>query len=354
MNICFCNTNKSWGGGEKWHLEMATAFSELEGYKVSFLLAEKSVLNQKINSEKIHKLLFDVNKFSFLNPFKSSRLKKLLLAHHFDLIIFNGPNELKLVAKVAKACGIKKIIYRRGSDKVIKNSFINRNLLENIVTNIIANSEATRLSLLKSGIRIEDKIQVINNGIIPPKNKYPENKNNPTVIGALGRLEPQKGFDLLIQSASVLKNMAVDFKLIIGGSGSKETELRALVTENNLEENIEFAGFIEDSYGFLSKCDVFALSSRYEGFGYVMVEAMFCSLPVVAYNTSSAKEIVIHNETGLLIENYNINEFANALAQLIKNKEFCIELGQKGNQRAFDYFSFGDSVNKIKKIFEDQ
>nr|WP_319400472.1 glycosyltransferase [uncultured Carboxylicivirga sp.] len=350
MNICFCNTNTSWGGGEKWHLEMASAISELPDFKVSFLLNKNSVLDQKIDSEKISKLYFNLKKFSFLSPSSFNQLKKLLKDQNFDVLIFNGPNELKLVARVAKACGIKKIIYRRGSDKAIKNSFINRFLLENVVTHLIANSEATKQSLLKTGIKIEDKIHIINNGIHPPLNLQKGATNKKAIIGALGRLETQKGFDLLLKSASVLKSNNIDFKLIIGGSGSQLGELQEEVAKLNLEDTVEFAGFIEDIYSFLNQCDVFALSSRYEGFGYVMVEAMFCKKPVVAYNISSAKEIVQDNTTGILVDSYNYQAFASALQQLIEDNQTAQLYGNAGQIRANEFFSFNKSITKFIKV----
>nr|WP_321450057.1 hypothetical protein [uncultured Carboxylicivirga sp.] len=151
---------------------MATAISELPDFKVSFLLNKDSVLNQKIQSDKINKLYFDLKKFSFLNPLSYNCLKRLLKDQNFDVLIFNGPNELKLVSRVAKACGINKIIYRRGSDKAIKNSFINRYLLENVVTHLIANSEATKQSLLSTGIKIEDKIHIINHCCPVKRNSF--------------------------------------------------------------------------------------------------------------------------------------------------------------------------------------
>lgn len=351
MNICFCNTNENWGGGEKWHLEMANAISDIPDYNVSFLLSKNSEIDQRLNTKKIQKLYLKVGKLSFLNPAKLFKLFSVLKKSAFDLIIFNGPNELKFISLMAKRSGIDKIIYRRGSDKNIKNSPINRYLLENVVTDIIANSEATKQSLLFTGIDIKDKIRIINNGVQPPKGIQPNKSADKMVIGALGRLEPQKGFDFLIQSASVLKKENIDFKLLIAGTGSLERELKNMAINYNIEDHISFVGFKDDVYEFLNSCDVFALSSRYEGFGYVMVEAMFCGKPVVAYDTSSASEIVRNDETGYLIKPYDIKAFANALKKLLDDQEKRSQYGMAGKKLAYEKFSFDESVKQITSLF---
>lgn len=352
MNICFCNTNQSWGGGEKWHTEMAMALADLPDMNVSFLISKYSEINKRLNTRKVEKLFFEVGKFSFLSALKSNQLYRLLNKYDFDVLIFNGPNELKLVARIAKKCGIKKIIYRRGSDKIIKNSFLNRYLLENVVTDIIANSEATKRSLLYTGINIAHKIQIINNGVTAPQHKIQRSRSEDLIVGAIGRLEREKGFDLLIKSAKILKDQGLKFKVRIAGEGRQKSELNKLIAINDLQDFVELVGFRQDIYQFLSECNVFALSSRYEGFGYVTVEAMFTELPVVAFNISATRELVVDNQTGFLIEPYDINEFAEALKKLLLNPAMTFEFGKAGYSRAVQKFSFDSSVNKIIELMK--
>ncbi|WP_430812028.1 MULTISPECIES: glycosyltransferase [unclassified Carboxylicivirga] len=350
MRVCFCNTNRSWGGGEKWHMEMAIALADKPDVQVYFLMSRRSEINKRLKKGKVQKLFLEVSKFSFLNPFRYLQLQGIFKKDDLDVIIFNGPNELKLLARPAKKCGVRKIIYRRGSDKNIKNSFLNRYLLEKVVTHIIANSEATKRSLLFTGINIANKIQVVNNGIQPPSSALKAPNACRTIIGAIGRLEKEKGFDLLIQAARVLKDRGVDFEIRIAGEGREQSRLTNLIEISGLQKYVILTGFQSDIYQFLSTCHIFALSSRYEGFGYVTVEAMFTGLPVVAFMTSAAVEIVQPEKTGILAQSYDIDEFADGLQKLIADNNYRIRLGKNGRERAYQFYSFEKSVERITNI----
>ncbi|TAJ15257.1 glycosyltransferase family 1 protein [Marinilabiliaceae bacterium JC017] len=352
LKICFCNTMKSWGGGEKWHYEMAKALSE-RGYDVHFILTLGSEIDKRIKENKIIPHYLKVANLSFLDPFKHKKLVTFFRNQGFDALLVNNPTELKLVAPAAKRAGIKKIIYRRGSDVVVKKKILNQIVFEKIVTDIIANSNATRSSLLYSGMNIADKITVINNGIHPPKESGSQQvltDNQTIIIGAVGRLSKEKGFHHLISIAKILTDNGKDFKIKIAGRGGQRSELEKQISENGLHGKVELVGFINNVYDFLGNCDIFALPSRYEGFGYVMVEAMFTKKPIVAFEISAAKEIVIHGQTGLLAKPFDLNDFANHLMTLMDNKNLCRKFGLQGEKKAYENYLFDKSVDKILKL----
>ena len=101
-----------------------------------------------------------------------------------------------------------------------------------------------------------------------------------TVLLAAGRLEHQKGFDLLIEAMASLPDSR--FELVILGEGPLEGDLRALARKLGLEGRVHFAGFQKNPYAWISKADAFVLSSRFEGFPNVVLEALACSTPVIA------------------------------------------------------------------------
>jgi glycosyltransferase involved in cell wall biosynthesis len=98
-----------------------------------------------------------------------------------------------------------------------------------------------------------------------------------------------------------LKEKTSNFKILIAGKGNLETELTNLVTKNNLEKRFRFVGFVDDMKGFMHSVDIFVLTSIWERFGYVLVEAMASYIPVVAFEISSNPEIEEHNKTGYLV-----------------------------------------------------
>ncbi len=351
MKICFCNTIASWGGGEKWHLEMALALSQ-KGHEVSFLLAEGGEIEKKLADSTIEKIPIKIGNLSFLNPFKLLKLATLFRKKQFNALLINNPTELKLIALAGKIAGIKKIIYRRGSDVVVKNYFLNRYILEQAVSDIIANSKATKDSLLKTGIKIRNKIALINNGVSPPLESLPAVKNKIPVIGAVGRLSHQKGFDFLVEIVNRLKQHDADFKVRVAGEGKERDNIEQLVAKYGLRNHIELVGFVSDVYGFLNQCDIFALPSRYEGFGYVTVEAMFMKKPVVAFDISSTREIVDNRHTAFLVEPYDINGFAEKLKKLLFEPELRRQMGSKGYERAMERYRFQMTVQKIEKMIK--
>ncbi len=348
MKICFCNTIGTWGGGEKWHYEMATALSQLR-YEVHFIVSKSGQIDRKLD-KKIKKKCLSIGKFSFLNPFKYYNLVSYFRNNAFDAVLINSPSELKLVARAAKAAKINKVIYRRGSDVVVKNKMLNKYLLEKVVDIIIANSQATKASLLKSGINIAGKIVTINNGIQPPSKEYAKVVNKIPVIAAVGRLSKQKGFDLLIQVAAKLKERGKAFIIRIAGEGELRTELEELIKTFGVADCVQLIGFSDDVFNFINQCDVFALSSRYEGFGYVTVEAMYMKKPVIAFDTSSTSEIVKQDETGFLIPCYDIDLFADKLFRLLNNKDTLQMFGNAGYIRAMNMFNFKKTIDKIKEL----
>src|SRR5690606_20464253 len=196
-SIGFFNSVVSWGGGEKWHYEAALYFAE-KGYNVSFYTRYNSELYKKLLLIKtITVRIVDVRGVSFLNPYKIHKLKKSFREFKIETLIINLPNDVKLAAHAARLAGVKKIIYRRGSAIPIKNSLLNRFTFKYWLTDILANSNATKKTILQHNPNLFPKgnIRVIYN---PVNVKGFVNqsftpiytaKDKEIVIGCLGRLE---------------------------------------------------------------------------------------------------------------------------------------------------------------------
>ena len=347
MKILFCNTIKSWGGGEKWHYDTACDLAQ-HGYDIYFLRNKTSILSTKLQSEPIKSIDVDITNLSFLNPFKVASSIIQLIKIKPDAIIINRPAELKIYAPAAKIAGIKKIIYRRGSDVVVKKTLFNRLLLEKIVTHIIANSTATKNSLLKTGLKIEKKISIIHNGIkIPSPQTDFQIKNDIPIIAAAGRLDNVKGFDLLILIAESLKKINSRFRIEIAGEGSERQRLEQMIAERDLKQHVILKGFNENIHQFFHSCNLFVLTSRYEGFGFVIVEAMIARKAIIAYNLSSTGDIIDDNETGFLITPFQIDEFTKKIDYLLNNESLALEMGVKGYERASKLFSIEKANEKL-------
>jgi glycosyltransferase involved in cell wall biosynthesis len=137
------------------------------------------------------------------------------------------------------------------------------------------------------------------------------------VIVAAGRLADAKNYPLLIEAVALLR-ARLPVQLIILGTGDREASLRALVAEKQMERVVTFAGFQRNPWRYIARADVLALSSRYEGFGNVIVEAMACGVPVVATSSPGTREIVADGLDGLIVDRHEPAALATALARMLE------------------------------------
>ena len=129
-------------------------------------------------------------------------------------------------------------------------------------------------------------------------------------------------------------------------------KLKAEVKRQNLENSVELEGFVSDIKSFMTGIDIFVLSSLWEGFGYVLVEAHACKKPVVAFNVSSNPEIVIPNENGLLVPVNDTGVFADAVIELIKSPELREKLGHNGRSQVENNFDINVRTEQLVEFLK--
>ncbi len=352
--ICFFNTTQAWGGGEKWHLEIAQWLAPQTALVLAITNAQ-SELHKRFLHTPVQLEPMRVGKFSFLNPFKVRQIARVLRKHQIDTIIMNLSSDMKVAGLAAKLAGVSHIIYRRGSAIPVKNSFINRYFFKNVITNILANSEETKRTILQNNASLfpAEKITVIYNGLdIDKFDKQAITKSfvrqpNEWIIGNAGRLEKQKNQEALIRIARILTDKNMSFKIRIAGDGKRKQELIELAKQMNVLDKIEFIGFVENIKDFTESIDIFVLTSFWEGFGYVLVEAMLSAKPIVAFAVSSNPEIVADKQTGFLIPDLDEQKMAEKLEELMINKALQQQFGQEGRQRAEKLFDIKNTYKKI-------
>jgi glycosyltransferase involved in cell wall biosynthesis len=157
-------------------------------------------------------------------------------------------------------------------------------------------------------------IQVIHNGVQggepTPRRPVPTGRS---VIGALGRLTPQKGFDVLLHALVDLPEVHA----VILGEGPDRRRLEQIRDELGLGDRVQLPGSTEDPSEVLNSIDALVLSSRFEALPLVVLEAMHAGLPVVATDVGSVAEAVIDGVTGLLVPPDDPRALAGAIAQVL-------------------------------------
>jgi GalNAc-alpha-(1->4)-GalNAc-alpha-(1->3)-diNAcBac-PP-undecaprenol alpha-1,4-N-acetyl-D-galactosaminyltransferase len=137
---------------------------------------------------------------------------------------------------------------------------------------------------------------------------------------AVGKLTHQKGFDLLIRAFAQVKSRHPEWTLTILGEGEMRQELESLCAQLSLEDLVSMPGAVKNVDAYLRKADIFALTSRYEGFPVALGEAMACGVPVIATDCLSGPREMIHDGTdGMLVVPENVDALAVALDLLMSD-----------------------------------
>ena len=153
------------------------------------------------------------------------------------------------------------------------------------------------------------------------------------VVLGMGRLTHQKGFDLLLRAFAIVATKHVEWKLVVWGEGHLREELEELRDELGLQGRAVFPGWTAEPCGEMRRAGIFVLSSRYEGFGMVLAEAMACGLAVVSYDCPSGPtEIVRHELDGLLVPSGNVVALAGAMDRLLSDEAERNRLGSRATE----------------------
>lgn len=113
--------------------------------------------------------------------------------------------------------------------------------------------------------------------------------NSALVLCSCGRISPEKGFDLAVFSASLLKEKAIDFHWFFIGGGDGEKRIMELIKTHNLQNNITITGFVENPFGFMNCCDIYVQPSYEEAHATTMVESRILCKPIVSTDTASGR-----------------------------------------------------------------
>lgn len=150
--------------------------------------------------------------------------------------------------------------------------------------------------------------------------------DSPVTIGALGRMDPVKGFHVLLRAVGRLKRDGVPFRLVLGGDGSERQALEQLSEQLGLAGHVDFPGWVTDREGFFSRIDVFCLPSFSETFGLVVTEAMARGCPTIVSDVEGPLSIVDDGVTGLVAERGEPDAWAKALRRLIEDPRLAARL----------------------------
>ena len=357
-SLCLFNSNRAWGGGEQWFHTHALLLAR-RGWRVCAVTNAPSELGERLSSEpSIPLLRLPLGNLSFLNPAVLRRLGGFFRHNAVDTVILALPSDVKAGGLAAKLAGVRRIVFRRGIALPTRNTFLNRLYFQHVLTNLLCNSEHTRRMVLAENpdlIPLE-RTAVVHNGLDLPAfdalSAEPLVPRTPgrVVIGCAGRLTEQKGHVYLLKASALLRQRGLDVTVLLAGAGELERDLRARTTALGLDQNVRFLGFVKEMKRFYASIDILALPSLWEGFGYVLTEAMSMGLPVAAFDTSNIPEVVVHGETGLLSPVRDAEALTADLELLVRDPDLRHRMGAAGRRRVEERFTLERTILNLERL----
>lgn len=220
------------------------------------------------------------------------------------------------------------------------NTFVSDESMERYISaNAVSRAKSTRIY---NGINVE---------LFSPSSGE-EGATGEFVWITVGSLEKRKDHQTLLEAVTVLKDEYDNFTLWILGDGNLRQNLKRKAAHLGIEDHVEFKGKVYDVPKFLNRADAFVLSSRWEGFGLVVAEAMACGLPVVSTDAGGTSEIVIDGDTGMLVERGNSEALLKSMSKTMELSDTeRAEYGIKGRQRIEETFSIEKTVESWEAVY---
>lgn len=355
--ICFIITDyNSKGGTERVLSQIANGLAERNGYDISIVSIGRGKephfdTNSKISLYELNalaskgrsKLKNLINRVKAANK-KPSLIQNILMQISPDIVITVGIGFYRYLEKARKIMKFKTIAWEHYCLQAYNLPQINK----------------SRYLAVKNA----DKLVVISdNDLLDYQKKYPYANNlmriynpiafeitnnidiNNKVIVAAGRYVYEKGFDLLIEAWSLIEDSVNDWRLKIFGEGEDRGKLQKLIDDKKLK-NIKLCGYAQDLDKEYEKASIFCLSSRYEGWGLVLIEAQAKGLPCVSFNCKQGPgQIIEDGVNGFLVEPNNVKEFSEKLLYLISDEELRKNFSAN-SAKALDKYNYKNLIDE--------
>ncbi len=200
-----------------------------------------------------------------------------------------------------------------------------------------------------------EKNFIIDNALNIDEEYFCKKINNLIKIGLFGRVEQCKGFEILLNAAKILKNKGYNFKLKIGGYEAHKNygfeNLKQIAIKNNIYENCEFVGLVEDKKSFFEDVDICCVPSRQESFGLVIIEGFLYSTIVISSDTDGGKLLIDHQKNGLLFKNGDIEDLVQKILYIKENPEKYCDFTRNAYNKLLEQYSLDALSKNLNKVF---
>ena len=346
MKIIEIFASQTWGGGEQYVFDLSRRL--LKDNHFVFFAGKKS--------EAVERRLAAIGQpfcrlplgwyFGAASIWKLAKLVRkekveVIHVHHFKAAFVAVAVKLLSHRKI-------KVMLTRHLVRKGKNNLLYRFLYRHIDHIIFVSNLAKQKFLSVQPALSPDKIAVIFNSIYAEEREKTvfENTNAALVIGFCGRLEKEKGVEILLQAIALCKNKNI--KCLIAGNGTLEAEIKQISQNGG---NIQYVGFQENIQKFIAQTDIGVTPSLVEeAFGLANLEFMMQGKPVITTSNGAQPEYITHNKNGILIEPNNPQALAYYIDYLTENPEKRMELGKNALQTFEEELNYEIFYEKMLKI----
>ncbi|MFA4838835.1 MAG: glycosyltransferase family 4 protein [Candidatus Neomarinimicrobiota bacterium] len=356
MNILFLNSTneKAWGGIEKWMLITAVGLRE-KGYNIFCGGKFNAIFTNRCKESGFvtFSMKFGVD-FSMINSF---RLSKILKEYQIDIVINHYNKEIKMASIARKILRRPIIIVARAGMPNVHNNWRYRLLYRRMVNGIITNAVAIKEKYMSYGWMEDQFIRLIRNGVdinvsaIIDRKAIEQKYNLPShrpVLGIFGRLVSIKQHNLFLDVANNILREYPDAIFLIVGSGPLEEDIRQYTIDLGIEKNVFMLGFQSDLNPLYAFCDLVLLTSSYDGFPNVLMEAMAVGRPVITFDVGGVRELIQSERTGAIVPPNDVQTMTDKTLELIKSEEIREDIGREARTSMIENFSIAKMVDGVE------
>lgn len=352
--ICFLIGNLSNSGGtERVTTLIANALAEkkyqvsilsLAGGKQSFFELKPDIKTYSLYAEKI----------SFKKNFLGVvwRIRQFVTQYQIDTLVVVDSISCVFTVPALFGLKVKHICWEHFNFNVnlgVKYRDIGRKWAAKYCDYVVTLTQRDKELWEKGLKKINAKIIAISNPV-----PYEDIENNPSLeyktVLAVGRLTHVKGFDLLITAWARFAQQVPDWKVVIVGSGEDELMLKQMAKDLGVGDSIIFAGRQKDMDQFYRQASFFCMSSRFEGFGMVLLEAQSYGLPIVAFDCDTGPRELVNSHNGWLVEPESIEKLSMTLLRVINLDDRSYNTKVKESLLNIKNFSIESTVKFWEKV----
>lgn len=265
------------------------------------------------------------------------KIRKLLKTDSIDIVIAVDIKSIPYTLPATLGRKVKHIAWEHfnfDSNQAMSASSLFRHLAARYCDSVVVLTQRDKEYWLKH-TRHQSQISAIANPCPFPVQEYI--KENKKIVLAVGRLDRDKGFDLLLKAWLHIFTIMPEWRLKIVGEGEQRAKLTQFIRANQITESVKLVGATDDVSHYYRQAEIFCLPSRIEGFGMVLTEALAFGLPIVSFDCGPGPAEVLKDTGSILVLKNDSSQLALALIRLMKNDEQREMIGCKGKEKVDIY-----------------